>query len=171
MSWKFELVAGPFGGTTEGPVWDGEAVLFSHIPGSRIMRYDPKNGETTEYLTGNNHINGLCFDAQGNLYGCQQGGRRIVRLEKDKQTLTSLPHRLDGKRHNNPNDLAVDKQGRIWFTDPFNGSAGDQELDHMSVLRLDPAANGQWDLKRATYDVSRPNGVLISRDQKTLYVA
>ena len=86
-------------------------------------------------------------------------------------TISSLPRRLDGHQHNNPNDLAVDKQGRIWFTAPFNGSAGDQELDHMSVLRLDPASNGGWELKRATFDVSRPNGVLISRDQKTLYVA
>ncbi len=120
---------------------------------------------------GTNHTNGLCFDAQGNLYGCQSGGRRIVGFAKDQTTITSLPHRLDGKQHNNPNDLAVDKQGRIWFTDPFNGSAGDQELDHMSVLRLDPRAAGSWDLKRITHDVSRPNGVLISRDQKTLYVA
>ena len=65
----------------------------------------------------------------------------------------------------------MDKQGRIWFTDPFNGSAGDQELDHMSVLRLDPQPGGGWTLNRATHDVSRPNGILISRDQKTLYVA
>ncbi len=171
MSWSFELVAGPYGGTTEGPVWDGEALLFTHIPASRILRYSPKTGETTEYFTGANRTNGLCFDAQGNLYGCQSGGRRIVHFGKDQATVTSLPHRLDGKRHNNPNDLAVDKQGRIWFTDPFNGSAGDQELDHMSVLRLDPQPSGGWELKRVTHDVSRPNGILISRDQKTLYVA
>ena len=71
MSWDFELVAGPYGGTTEGPVWDGEAVRFTHISASRIMRYDPKTGETSEYMTDVNHVNGLCFDAQGNLYGCQ----------------------------------------------------------------------------------------------------
>ena len=171
MSWNFELVAGPFGSTTEGPVWDGEALLFTNIPANRILRYDPKTGETSEYFTGTNRTNGLCFDAQGNLYGCQSGGRRIVRFEKDGATITSLPHLLDGKNHNNPNDLAVDKQGRIWFTDPFNDSADDQELDHMSVLRLDPSASDQWELKRVTRDVSRPNGILISRDQKTLYVA
>ena len=171
MSWNFELVAGPFGSTTEGPVWDGEALLFTHIPANRILRYDPKTAETSEYFSGTNRTNGLCFDSQGNLYGCQSGGHRIVRFEKDSTTITSLPHQLEGKNHNNPNDLAVDKQGRIWFTDPFNGSAGDQELDHMSVLRLDPTGNDQWELKRATYDVSRPNGILISRDQKTLYVA
>ena len=173
MSWDFELVAGPFGGTTEGPVWDGEAVIFTHIPESRLLRYDPRTGETAEYFTGVNHVNGLCFDANGNLYGCQQGGRRIVRFEQDGQTVTSLPHMLDGKRHNNPNDLVVDRSGRIWFTDPYSGigDSGPQELDHMSVLRLDPTGDGDYELSRVTTDITRPNGVIISRDQKTLYVA
>ena len=111
MSWDFELVAGPLGGTTEGPVWNGEALLYTHIPGSRIMRYDPRTGDNTEFFTGTSNTNGLCFDAQGNLYGCQSGGRRIVRFEKDGSTISSLPRRLDGHQHNNPNDLAVDKQG------------------------------------------------------------
>ena len=173
MSWDFELVAGPYGGTTEGPVWDGEAVIFTHIPESRLLRYDPRTGETTEYFTGVNHVNGLCFDLFGNLFGCQQGGRRIVRFEKDGQTITSLPHALDGKRHNNPNDLVVDRSGRIWFTDPYSGigDSGPQELDHMSVLRLDPTGDGDYELKRVTTDITRPNGIIISRDQKTLYVA
>ena len=173
MSWDFELVSGPYGGTTEGPVWDGEAVIFTHIPGCRLLRYDPRSGETTEYFTDVNYVNGLCFDASGNLFGCQQGGRRIVRFEKDGQTITSLPHLLDGKRHNNPNDLVVDRSGRIWFTDPYSGigDSGPQELDHMSVLRLDPTGDGQYDLQRVTTDISRPNGILSSRDQKTLYVA
>jgi gluconolactonase len=173
MSWDFELVAGPYGGTTEGPVWDGEAVIFTHIPESRLLRYDPNTGETTEYFTGVNHVNGLCFDVAGNLFGCQQGGRRIVRFGKDGQTVTSLPHMLDGKRHNNPNDLVVDRSGRIWFTDPYSGigDSGPQELDHMSVLRLDPKGDGDYDLQRVTTDITRPNGILISRDQKTLYVA
>ena len=173
MNWDFELVSGPYGGTTEGPVWDGHAVLFSYIPGSRILRYDPEDGETTDYFTETNHTNGLCFDAEGNLYGCLQGGRGIARFEKDGKTITSLPRLLDEKQLGNPNDLAVDKQGRIWFTDPYSGAwdIGPKELDHQSVLRLDPRGGDRWELARATYDVSRPNGVLISRDQKTLYVA
>ena len=44
MDWTFELLAGPYGGTTEGPAWDGQALLFTHIPGNRIMRYDPHTG-------------------------------------------------------------------------------------------------------------------------------
>lgn len=173
MSWNFELAAGPYGGTTEGPVWDGEALLFTHIPASQILRYDPKTGEVSEYFTEAFNTNGLCFDAQGNLYGCQQGRRRIARFDVATNTATSLPHLLDGKRHNNPNDLVVDKSGRIWLTDPYSGigDSGPMELDHMSVLRLDPKGNDQWELVRATTDISRPNGILISRDQKTLYIA
>ena len=88
MSWDFELVAGPYNGTTEGPVWDGQALLFSHIPANRILRYDPKTGDITEYFTGTQRTNGLCFDSQGNLYGCQSAGRRIVRFESDGTTIT-----------------------------------------------------------------------------------
>ena len=173
MDWNFELVSGPYGGTTEGPVWDGQNILFSYIPGSVIFKYDPKTGETTNFFTGTLHTNGLCFDAVGNLYGCLQGGRGIGRFEKNGSTLTTLPRLLDGKQLGNPNDLAIDKQGRIWFTDPYSGSwdIGAIELDHQSVLRLDPQNSGGWNLSRATYDISRPNGVLISRDQQTLYVA
>ena len=116
MSWEFELVAGPYGGTTEGPAWDGQALLFTDIPSSRIMRYDPDSGECTEWATGTENTNGLNFDSQGNLYGCSGGGRRILRFNADGST-TSLPHLLDGKAHNRPNDLAIDRKGRIWFTD------------------------------------------------------
>ena len=59
MSWNFELVAGPYGGTTEGPVWDGEAVIFSHIPADRLLRYDPTSGETTEYFSESGHTNAM----------------------------------------------------------------------------------------------------------------
>ena len=117
MSWEFELVAGPYGGTTEGPVWDGRALLFTDIPNSRIMRYDHHTGECTEWATGTENTNGLNFDAQGNLYGCSGGGRRILRFNADG-TSEPLPSLLDGKRHNRPNDLAIDRKGRIWFTDP-----------------------------------------------------
>ena len=172
MRWEFELVAGPYGGTTEGPVWDGQALLFTDIPNSRIMRYDPVTGDCTEYRTGTNGTNGLNFDAQGNLYGCSGGGRRILRFEPDG-TATPLPHSLDGRRHNRPNDLAIDRKGRIWFTDPSGQIPADErELDHASVLRLDPdpATQGGWTLRRMTFDTFAPNGLLFSQDERTLYV-
>ena len=143
MEWEFELIAGPYGGTTEGPVWDGRALLFTHIPGSRIMRFDPEIGECTEYRVGTNRTNGLSFDAHGNLYGCCAAGRSIVRFEADGST-TTIVDRLDGKRLNTPNDLAIDARGRVWFTNPWNeGSVGPtdhMELDHQEVLRAGSAA-------------------------------
>src|SRR5436309_2442097 len=110
MSWKFELVAGPFG-FTEGPAWNGEALFFSDIPSSRIMRYDPKSGNVGVHRTGTNENNGLAFDRNGRLYGCQGGGRCIARYEPDGSA-TVIADRFEGRRLNSPNDLAIDARGR-----------------------------------------------------------
>lgn len=172
MAWQFEVVAGPFG-FTEGPVWDGEALLFSDIPSSRILRYDPATGETTTYREDTHAGNGLMLDRDGRLYGCQggSGGRRVVRYEADG-AVTVIADRFEGKRLNSPNDLAFDAQGRLWFTDPRYGDfRDDMELDHESVFRAEEQADGAWSLTRVTCDTTRPNGLLISHDQSTLYVA
>jgi gluconolactonase len=175
MDWEFELIAGPYGGTTEGPAWDGEALLFTHIPESRILRYDPRTGAVTDFRKYTNRTNGLTFSADGHLYGCQSGSRRIVRFNADGST-SVLADRLDGRLHNHPNDLAVDRQGRIWFTDPFGrqpapGPQLQGLLDHASVLRLERRPDRTWTIRRMTYDTTSPNGILVSQDQQTLYVA
>jgi gluconolactonase len=175
MDWAFELVAGPYGGTTEGPAWDGEALLFTHIPESRILRYDPQSGAVTEFRKYTNRTNGLAFSADGHLYGCQSGSRRIVRFNSGGST-SVLADRLDGHFHNHPNDLAIDRQGRIWFTDPYGrlpapGPQLQGLLDHASVLRLEQRPDRTWLIRRMTYDTTSPNGILVSQDQQTLYVA
>ena len=178
MTLNFERVAGPFA-LTEGPVWDGEAVLFTDIPNSRIMRYHSSSGQCTEFQTATNHANGLMFDRDGRLYACEEGARRIVRYDTDGRR-TVLADCFDGKRFNSPNDLAFDALGRLWFTDPrYGDKMDDLELDHQSVYRLDPLhdgghdgeRDGQWTLTRVTHDTSKPNGILISPDQHWLYVA
>ncbi|MCZ6677661.1 MAG: SMP-30/gluconolactonase/LRE family protein [Candidatus Poribacteria bacterium] len=170
MSWDFELVEGPFN-FTEGPAWDGEAILFTDIPNNRIMRYDPRGGECTEFRTGTNEANGLMFDQAGQLYACEGGGRRIVRYDSDGGTAV-IVNSFEGKRLNSPNDLAFDAQGRLWFTDPRYGERTDDlELEHQSVFRLDPQADGTWEISRVTYDTTKPNGLLISPDGGWLYVA
>jgi gluconolactonase len=170
MSWAFEHVAGPVG-FAEGPAWDGAGLLFSYINNSRTMRYDPASGSTSVFREGTNEANGLMFDADGRLYACEGGGRRIARYEPDGGT-TVIADRFEGKRLNSPNDLAIDVRGRIWFTDPrYGDERGDMELDHESVFRLDPQTDGSWSIVRMTFDTTRPNGLLISSDQKTLYVA
>lgn len=170
MTWEFEQIAGPYG-FTEGPAWDGKGLVFSDIPNSLIMRYDPLGGETIIFRTGTNEANGLMFDRAGQLYACEGGGRRIVRYNADGST-TVIVDNFEGKRLNSPNDLAFDQQGRLWFTDPRYGDKEDDlELDHQSVYRADPQSDGNWSLHRVTYDTTKPNGLLISPDQKWLYVA
>jgi gluconolactonase len=124
----------------------------------------------------------MTFDAQGRLYACEGGAtpdaRRVVRYEADGG-FTVLADNFEGKRFNIPNDIVADPQGNIWFTDPYyEGSAGPwsfdrwhKELDHDSVYRLDPRADGGYEINRVTFDTTRPNGLLFSLDYKTLYVA
>lgn len=174
MSWRFQLLNRPYGGVTEGPVWDGEAVYFTHIPASRIMRFDPATGRTTQWRSNTNRTNGLAYDAQGRLFGCCAGGRSIVRFDPDGTTAV-VADRLDRRRISTPNDLAIDRQGRIWFTNPWNAGNIDpterEELDHRSVLRADPQPSGSYTVTRVTFDTTMPNGILVSADGRTLYVA
>ena len=174
MSWQFQLLNKPWGGVTEGPVWDGEALYYTHIPTSRIMRFDPKTEEIAQARGDTNRTNGLCYDAGGRLFGCCSGGRAIVRFDPDGTTAT-IADRLEGKKISTPNDLAVDRQGRVWFTNPWNAGNIDtteiEELDHRSVLRADPQPDGSYTVSRVTFDTTMPNGILVSIDQRTLYVA
>ena len=151
--------------------------MFTHIPTSRILRYDPATGETVEHITGTGNANGLMLDTSGRLYACQGGARRVVRYEADS-AVTVLADGFEGQRLNIPNDLAIDLEGRVWFTDPYYEGAGgpwsedraNKDLEHDSVYRLDESADG-WDITRVTFDTTRPNGLLFSLDHSVLYVA
>ena len=83
-SWNFELILKPDGELiTEGPVWTGEEILFTHIRKNRILRYNPKTNAISVWRENTNRTNGLCFDNHGKLFGCCSGGRSIVRKTLD----------------------------------------------------------------------------------------
>ena len=177
MSWDFIAVQGPFGGTSEGPAWDGEFLFFTHIPDSKIYKFDPKTSTTQVFRENTNCANGLMFDEDGKLYACEGGGRRVVRYDGDSTTV--LADSYQGSKFNVPNDLAIDPEGRVWFTDPFYEGAGgawsedrsNKELDYDSVYRIDLKDGKSTEGTRVTEDTTRPNGLLFSLDFKTLYVA
>lgn len=174
MAWQFARVAGPFS-FTEGPVWVGDAVLFTDIPSSRIMRYDHTTGACTVFASHTNEANGLTRDRQGRLYACEGGvytgiGRCVVRYEADGRREVLAAH-YQNHRLNEPNDIVVDSRDRIWFSDPCYGDPAKQELDHESVYRLDPLVEGGYTITRVTFDTVRPNGLALSPDERTLYVA
>ncbi|MFB6170293.1 MAG: SMP-30/gluconolactonase/LRE family protein [Haloarculaceae archaeon] len=170
MAWEFEQVVSPRE-ITEGPVWDGEGVIFSEIYESRILRYDEATGETEVYREDTNLANGLKFGPEGRLYACEQGEHRVVRYEPDGSA-TVVVADYEGTRLNRPNDLAIDDAGRVWFTDPYYGDTPEElELGHQSVYRADPVGEDEWELTRLTHEPMKPNGILVSPDGETLYVA
>ena len=173
MSLQWEHVAGPFSRLTEGPAWDGQRLLFTHIPASRIMAYDPATRACSVYRENTNHTNGLAFDSEGRLYGCCSGGRAIVRFEPDGTT-TTIVDNLEGVRLNTPNDLAIDRQGRIWFSNPWNDINIDPsetpDMDERDILRADPDGDGGWTCRRMTFDTTGTNGLLLSPDERHLYI-
>lgn len=171
MSWEFERVAGPYA-FTEGPVWDGAGVLFTDIPNDRIMRYDASTGACEVYVDGTNAANGLKLDAGGRLFGCEMTGRQLARYAADG--LEVVVDRYRGDRFNSPNDLAIDEDGMIWFTDPhydtdWGPTEKTFEVEHRSVYRVDP--DDTHTLERVVSDTTNPNGILVSPSRGTLYVA
>lgn len=167
--WQFEILA-EFPVLVEGPAWDGDGLLFTEIANDRIQRFDPETGGCSVHLEGSNRANGMVFDSSGRLFVCEGGGRAIAYYDSGERTVIADSYK--GRRLNSPNDLAVDTQERVWFTDPnYATGRDDLELDHESVYRLDPQDDGHWAITRVTHDTTRPNGILISPDGQTLYVA
>jgi gluconolactonase len=153
-------------GPAEGP--DGN-VYFSDI-GNRIMRFDPRTGHTAAFREPSGKSNGLKFDAAGRLIACEganTGGNRRVSITNKDGTVRTLADRWEGKRFNSPNDLCLDAKGRVYFSDPRYVGEEPREIPAESVYRIDPDGK----VTRVTHDVRKPNGLAISPDGKTLYVA
>jgi gluconolactonase len=154
----------------EGPAWNakGGFLLFEDGPANRMMKLDAA-GKVTVFREPSGRSNGLAWDPQGRLVTCEgngDGGRRISRTEKDGKVVT-LADKFEGKKLNSPNDVAIDAKGRIYFTDPRYSHRESMEMEKEAVYRIDPDGK----LTRIIDSLTRPNGILVSSDGKTLYVA
>jgi gluconolactonase len=172
---------------SEGPVWmpasgDREAcLLFSDVPRNRIHRWRPDKGvdvflepsgfSGTGGYGGEPGSNGLTLDREGRLVICEHGDRRVSRLEQGGGRKT-LADSFAGKRLNSPNDVVVHSSGAIYFTDPPYGlpkhwNDPRRELDCCGVYRIGTGG----DVSLLCRTMTRPNGIALSPDEKTLYVA
>ncbi len=167
----------------EGPVWirNGGYLLFSDVPRNIVYKWKEGVG-TREFLMRSGYTgatsrggepgsNGLTVDSMGRLILCEHGDRRIARFEKDGSK-TTLAQYYKYQRFNSPNDLVYKSNGDLYFTDPPYGLVklnqdADKELGFNGVYRL--KANGEVTL--LTSELSFPNGIAFSPDEKTLYVA
>jgi gluconolactonase len=158
----------------EGPVWfgDGRYLLFSDIPGNRMLRWAEETGQVTEYRIPADNANGNTRDRTGRLVTCEHLTRRVTRTEHDG-SLTVLVDRYDGKRLNAPNDIVVSADGAVWFTDPGYGILSDYEGDRAdaelptAVYRVDPDSGVTT---AVITEMDRPNGLCFSPDESLLYV-
>lgn len=161
-------------GLTEGPaVAPDGSIYFSDIPFGKdkgmILRFDPKTKTTTVFTDDSGKSNGLKFDAKGRLIACEGsdlGGRRVARYDVKTGKSTTIADKYQGKRFNAPNDLVVDRLGRIYFSDPRYLGDEPRELEHRAVYRIDTDGT----VVEVTHDCEKPNGVTMSPDQRTLYV-
>lgn len=171
----------------EGPVWvpAQKILLFSAVRENKIYRWDgtdtplaylsPSGYTDTAYRNGENGSNGLALDKDGKLLLCQSGNRQVVRmsapLDSPKPSFIVLAKDYHGKKFNSPNDLVADSRNNIYFTDPIYGlPKGDKdptrELNFEGVYRI----SNDGKLSLLIDSISRPNGIALSPDEKTLYV-
>ena len=168
---------------TEGPVWvpgDPERLYFSDVPENTVYRWSENEGKVVFLQPvlpedadtgGTGGSNGLALHPDGRLVLCEHGGRRVSAMELDGERVT-LADRYDGKRLNSPNDIVFHSSGAAFFTDPPYGlplldTDENKEQEHNGIYRLD--ADGTVTLLNTSQ--TRPNGLGLSPDEKTLYVA
>ena len=150
---------------TEGPAADGKGNLFfSDIPNARIHKVDSA-GKLSVFSDKSGHSNGLMFNAAGELVACEMDGQLVAWNVETKQRRV-LIDRYEGKRFNAPNDLVIDRLGGIYFTDPHYRAPEPLPQEKTCVYYL--SANGE--VTRLIDDLSAPNGIALSVDEKTLYV-
>src|ERR1700741_2876396 len=159
----------------DGPVYfpAGRYVLFSDIPNNRIMRFSEDDGHLSVYRQPSLNSNGNTIDREGRLLPCEHSGRRVTRTELDG-SITIIADKFNGKKLNSPNDVVVASDGSIWFTDPIYGIRGfyegikaAPEQEKHNVYRADPKSG---DIKVVVDDFVEPNGIVLSPDEKKLYV-
>lgn len=159
---------------TEGPAVDaGGNVYFSDIENNRILKLAP-DGTRSVFREPSRRTNGQTFDATGRLYHCEGaefgpgGGRRVSRTDLATGQYEVLVERYEGQRFNSPNDICVDGQGRVYFTDPCYGDRSQMEMSLEGVYRID--LDGSVTRILAQPQIERPNGIAVTQDSRQLYV-
>jgi gluconolactonase len=173
---------------SEGPAWieKENMLLFSDVPKNIIYKWTEEKGlekflEPSGYTSsaprgGEMGSNGLTLNNEGQLVLCQHGDRRVALLDSDyknpQPNFKTLAEGYDGKKLNSPNDVVFDKQGNFYFTDPPYGllkqvQDSSKEIPFQGVYKVKP--DGTVILLVDT--LTRPNGIGLSPDQQTLYVA
>lgn len=153
---------------TEGPAVDRAGnVYFTNIPTAKILKWDPNGKTLTEFRTHSGNANGLRFAMNGDLLACEVGSGRVTRTNMTSGVISVLAEQYEGRGIQSPNDLDFDSGGRIYFSSRANNP--DLAKDNSkAVYRIDP--DGRIHQLLSEPEIHMPNGVVLSPDEKTLYV-
>ena len=178
----------------EGPVWDksSNSLLFVDVIQNKVLKWNENDGVSVYISPSGNTgyapnigkgilgANGLSIDAKGKIILCQHGDRRLAIIENNTTNspdFKTLIDNYEGKTLNSPNDLTIDKEGSIYFTDPAFGffnlntfqfvDSDLRQLEHNGVYKFNPSNNK---ISLVTNDIDLPNGIALSPDEKFLYV-
>lgn len=151
---------------TEGPASDDQGNLyFTDIPAEKILKLDPA-GALSTFSDKSGHANGLMYNpGTKELFACEMDGQ-VVALALDGGKRRVLAGKYNDNRFNAPNDLVLDQAGGVYFTDPSFRAPKPQPQDKLGVYYA--AADGK--VTRLVDSLPNPNGVILSPDEKTLYV-
>ena len=151
----------------EGPVWSYDGfLLFSDTVVDKLIKLTPGSGDAV-FAERAGGVIGNAYDTDGRLYTCEFRERRLTRTLKNGK-IEVLAARFEGKRLNAPNDVVVRRDGHVYFTDPAFGSQQDtRELDFYGVFHITPKGELELVAKWKT----RPNGIALSPNGRTLYVS
>lgn len=164
---KVELLSGGYQ-FTEGPLWiaEEEALLISDVQGDTIFKIKPPATTGAVFRQPSDNANGEAFDLQKRLLTCEHAKRRVSRTEGNQ--VTPLADKFQNKKLNSPNDIIVRSDGTVYFTDPTFGLGNTpSDLGFQGVFRVDPTGA----ISLVEMGTGQPNGIALSPDEKTLYVA
>ena len=175
MSWNFELVAGPLGRHhRRSRLERGSTPLYPHPRQPDHVLRSAHRRKLRVFPLAPTTITGCASMPRATCTAARAADGASCASRRTAPTIISLPRRLDGHQHNNPNDLPWTSRGASGLPTPSTDRLATRNWTtcrSSAWTRRATAGSGGWELKRATFDVSRPNRVPISRDQKTLYVA
>ncbi len=157
---------------TEGPAVDSEGnIFFTDQPNDKILKWDASTNSVSTYLEPSGRANGLYMDDDGNILAAADEKNEIRKIDSEKNITILVPN-YEGKRLNGPNDLWVNAEGGIYFTDPYyQRPYWERKSPDIEAQRVYYLAPNSEEVQIVIDDLVQPNGIIGTADGKTLYVA
>ena len=170
INWNWELLA-EHNSLLEGPVWTGESLIYNECYKNKTYEYNFTDNNIKLFRDNTYEANGMQFDRNGDLWVCEGGNHSIAKINYKTKSREVIVENHNAKNLNWPNDVAISSDNKIYFSDPNYTKNKKNNQPGEYVYLITSNFGGLWNIDPVTLDTKKPNGVLLSLDQKTLFVA